>query len=175
MLTNEAGIYHFQWKDLGDIVAGRPNLGSTTHVAVYRLMQYTLREVLCGRYGAAAASEILREAGTLAGMEFCKNVLDVGADFNAFVAQLQEQLRVLSVGILRIERADLQKMDLVMTVSEDLDCSGLPLFDDTVCEYDEGFIAGVFQVYTGKKFLVREVDCWASGDRTCRFTARVAE
>ncbi len=172
MVMHKDGAYRFQWQDLGDIVAGRPNLGPTTHVAVYRLMQYTLREVLSSRYGSETASEILRDAGALAGAEFCRNALDVGLNFNAFIAQLQEQLRVLNVGILRIEQADLQNMELVMTVSEDLDCSGLPLYDATVCEYDEGFIAGVLQVYTGKTFMVREIDCWASGERTCRFRAR---
>jgi predicted hydrocarbon binding protein len=79
------------------------------------------------------------------------------------------------VGILRIEKADLENLELVMTVSEDLDCSGLPVIDETVCEYDEGFIAGVLQVYTGKEFHVREVDCWASGERTCRFVAKLLE
>jgi hypothetical protein len=38
--------YRFQWRDLGDIDGGRPNLGSLMNVAVYRLMQYTLRDVL---------------------------------------------------------------------------------------------------------------------------------
>ncbi len=36
----------FQWTMLGQIDAGRPNLGLKTGVAVYRLMQFTLRDVL---------------------------------------------------------------------------------------------------------------------------------
>jgi uncharacterized protein len=172
MTMEEPAGYRFQWKDLGDITLGRPNLGDTTKVAVYRLMQYTLRDVLSTRYGHETASDILREAGKLAGTEFCKNSLNRKLDFNGFVAELQDQLRMLNVGILRVEKADLENLELVMTVSEDLDCSGLPVFDETVCEYDEGFIAGVLQVYTGKEFHVREVDCWASGERTCRFVAK---
>lgn len=164
--------YHFHWQDLGDIALGRPNLGNSTHVAVYRLMQYTMRDVLATRYGAETASDILREAGKLAGTEFCKNVLNTELNFNGFIAELQDQLRTLNVGILRVEKADLESLDLVLTVSEDLDCSGLPVTDEAVCEYDEGFLAGVLQVYTGKEFHVREVDCWASGERTCRFVAK---
>jgi predicted hydrocarbon binding protein len=60
-------------------------------------------------------------------------------------------------------------------LSEDLDCSGLPIFGESVCDYDEGFIAGILEQYTGKKFLVKEVDCWATGDRTCRFEVRAVE
>jgi predicted hydrocarbon binding protein len=172
MPKEEQTGYRFKWENLGDIAQGRPNLGDTTKVAVYRLMQYTLRDVLATRYGQETASDILREAGKLAGTEFCKNTLNTKLDFNGFIAEFQDQLRMLNVGILRIEKADLENLEMVMTVSEDLDCSGLPVFDETVCEYDEGFIAGVLQVYTGKAFHVREVDCWASGERTCRFDAK---
>lgn len=59
--------------------------------------------------------------------------------------------------------------DIVLTVAEDLDCSGLPITNESVCYYDEGFIAGVLEAYTGKKYNVREIDCWANGDRVCRF------
>ena len=54
-------------------------------------------------------------------------------------------------------------------MGEDLDCSGLPITGEVVCNYDEGFIAGILHVYTGQVYDVREIDCWATGDRTCRF------
>ena len=163
--------YRFQWKDLGNIEEGRPNLGNMVNVAVYRLMQYTLRDVLNRSLSVERSGELLREAGKLAGTEFCKNVLDRSLPFNQFVADLQEKLQFLKIGILRVEKTDLEKMEFMLTVAEDLDCSGLPPADETVCEYDEGFIAGVLEAYTGREFDVREIDCWASGERTCRFKA----
>lgn len=175
MFKEEHIEYQFQWKDLGNIEEGRPNLGPTTSVSVYRLMQYTLRDVLITRYGVQTANELLVEAGKLAGSEFSKNMLDLSAGFEAFVAELQKRLRTLNIGILRIEKTDISKMDFVLTVSEDLDCSGLPLVGETVCDYDEGFIAGILNAYTGKDFEVKEIDCWATGDRTCRFTARLKQ
>jgi predicted hydrocarbon binding protein len=134
-------------------------------------MQYTMRDTLIRRYSVEDANEILREAGRLAGREFCLNVLDRTLPFNGFVAELQEKLQALKIGILRIEQSDLETMKFVLTVSEDLDCSGLPVSGETVCEYDEGFIAGVLEAYSGREFAVKEIDCWATGDRTCRFTA----
>ena len=59
------------------------------------------------------------------------------------------------------------------TVGEDLDCSGLPVTGETVCNYDEGFLAGILKVYTKKDYVVTEVDCWATGSRVCRFEANV--
>ena len=64
----------------------------------------------------------------------------------------------------------MERLAFIVTVSEDLDCSGLPITGETVCDYDEGFIEGIFETYTGKKFQVKEIDCWSTGDRTCRFT-----
>ena len=175
MFKEERSEYQFQWKDLGNVEEGRPNLGPSTLVSVYRLMQYTLRDVLITRYGVETANELFVEAGKLAGAQFSKNMLDLSADFEAFVAQLQERMRTLNIGILRIEKADISNMDFVLTVSEDLDCSGLPIVGETVCDYDEGFIAGILTAYTGKDFEVKEIDCWATGDRTCRFTAKLKQ
>jgi uncharacterized protein len=172
MFKEERASYGFTWEDLGDIEQGRPNLGPLTPVAVYRLMEYTLRDVLITRYDVQTANEILVEAGKLAGSEFCKNVLNVSLDFDAFVADLQEKLKSLKIGVLRIERADKEKMEFSLTVAEDLDCSGLPMVDECVCDYDEGFIAGILNTYAGIEFDVKEVDCWASGERICRFSVK---
>jgi hypothetical protein len=38
--------YPFTWDLLGDLDKGRPNLGRSTRVEVYRLMQFCLRDVL---------------------------------------------------------------------------------------------------------------------------------
>ena len=36
------------------------------------------------------------------------------------------------------------------------------------------FIAGIFREYTGEEFNAREVDCWATGERVCRFEVSAA-
>ncbi len=163
--------YRFEWKDLGDIQVGRPSLGLKTNVAVYRLMQFSLRDALVRHCGIEEASQLFVDAGELAGSEFCKNVLNTDLGFDEFVADLQSKLKELEIGILRVEEADLENMKFMVTVSDDLDCSGLPVSGETVCDYDEGFIAGILGTYTGEKFDVKEVDCWASGGRVCRFSA----
>lgn len=162
----------FTWQDLGDIATGRPNLGLWVPVLVYRLQQYTLRDILDDELGEDATDEILIKAGRLAGFHFCKNMLDPNMDFNEFIAQLQRILKEQAIGILRIESVDLETMHFVLTISEDLDCSGLPCSDKVVCKYDEGFIAGILEAYIGKSFSAKEIDCWASGERVCRFDVR---
>lgn len=165
----------FKWDDLGDIATGRKNLGPDMPVLVYRLFQFTLKDILAREYDEATACSLLRAAGHLAGMQLAQNVLDLSGDFDFFITNLANQLRDLKIGILRVERADLDNLQFTLTVSEDLDCSGLPVAGTTVCDYDEGFISGILEAYTGKPFETREVDCWASGDRTCRFNVQPIE
>jgi predicted hydrocarbon binding protein len=77
-----------------------------------------------------------------------------------------------NINKVRIEEADLEKMTFTLSLAEDLDCSGLPTSDETICTYDEGFLSGLLSEYTGKNFSAKEVDCWCSGDRACRFEAK---
>jgi len=173
MFTEERDSSRFTWQDLGDITMGRPNLGPFVPLTAYRLLQYTLRDVLITEFGVERADTLFVQAGRIAGIHFCRNlILDAPLSFNEFVAKLQRTLREQAIGILRVEEADLENMHFVLSVAEDLDCSGLPCTDEVVCQYDEGFIAGLLEAYTGTVFLAKEVDCWASGGRVCRFDVR---
>ena len=165
-------LYEFSWDLIGDIGA-RESLGPLVRVEVYRLMQFCFRDVLEKNYGAEQADILFREAGKLAGEHFYKQFLSEEMDFNTFVEKTQLILRDLGVGILRIESADLEQGKLILTVGEDLDCSGLPETDHEFCAYDEGFIAGILGSYVKREFLVREIDCWCTGARTCRFSANI--
>ncbi|MDR2904172.1 MAG: 4-vinyl reductase [Clostridiales bacterium] len=159
-------------KELGDIGLGRPNMGQDMPVLIYRLFELAIMDVLETHYGKKTADDLIREAGYKSGMIFGADNITKNLDFNEFITELQNKLADNKIGILRIENADLAKGEITLCVYEDLDCSGLPVSDEQICVYDEGFISGVLEYYTGTKFNVREVDCWASGERVCRFKAK---
>jgi predicted hydrocarbon binding protein len=161
--------YDFRWSDLGNLDQGRPNLGKEAPVIMYRLMQFTFKDVVSRELGLEKTGELFARGGELAGREFCRNLLNKNLAPADFIADLGKKLIELKVGILRVESADMDRLHFTVTVSEDLDCSGLPVLGGTVCDYDEGFIAGIFKEFTGRDFSVKETDCWATGDRTCRF------
>ncbi|MDO4493414.1 MAG: 4-vinyl reductase [Clostridia bacterium] len=159
----------FSWNKLGNIKEGRGDLGEEMPVLVYRLLEYSMNHVLAEEFGTEKADELFRKAGHKAGTEFARNKLDLNVDLNGLLAMLQRLLKELKIGILRVERIEEAGDSIVLTVAEDLDCSGLPPTGEVVCHFDEGFIAGILETYTEKPYLVREVDCWAAGDRVCRF------
>ena len=164
--------YEFSWDLIGDIQMGRPHLGGHARLEVYRLMQFCFRDVIEKEYGAEATDILFYRAGYLAGQHFYRNLIGPMEDFGEFIGKLQALLRELQIGIVRVEEADLNEGRFVLTMAEDLDCSGLPDNGYEVCTYDEGFIAALLECYTGKKFKVKEVDCWCTGDRACRFIAQ---
>jgi predicted hydrocarbon binding protein len=161
----------FRWEMLGNIAEERPNLGQTTEVAVYRLMQFTLRDVLIKEYGVASADRTFFEAGANAGKHLYGNLITKREKFSEFISELQETLKRLRIGILRAEKADTESPNFTITVAENLDCSGLAVNGEEICTYDEGFIAGLLFAHTNQEFVVNEADCWCSGGRVCRFEA----
>ncbi len=175
MFKEERDQSRFKWEDLGDIALGRPNLGPMVPVLAYRLLQYTMRDAMITALGVEKTNELFVEAGRLAGSQFCAHLLNRGLGLDAFLSQLQRVLRELAIGVLRVEKADPDEMVFILTVAEDLDCSGLPPTDEVVCQYDEGFLAGIMETYTGRPFQAKEIDCWASGGRVCRFDVRPGE
>lgn len=146
-------------------------MGENVNIVLYRLMQYTFRDVTEQLLGTEACDKLFYDAGKLAGGYFFDQFMTPHKDLplTGFVAELQRTMKELGIGILRVEKADENNGFFVLTIAEDLDCSGLPDVGLEVCNYDEGFIAGIFFKYTGHEFRAQEVDCWASGDRTCRF------
>lgn len=154
---------------------GRENLGTELPVAVYRLLEYSIREELTARLGKKEQVSIFRSAGYRAGMYFAEKYLDSSLSQAEFTSQLQKRLEEFKMGVLRIEKFDEETGKMILTVSEDADCSGLPLLGETVCNYDEGFLAGILTSYTGKPYSATEVNCWATGDRVCRFQADIEE
>jgi uncharacterized protein len=136
-------------------------------------MQYCFRDVIEKHLGTEQTDLIFYEAGKLAGEEFYSHLLTGISDFHEFISRVQELLKEFNIGIFRVEEADIENGKFILTVEEDLDCSGLPDLDYVVCTYDEGFIAGLLESFTGDSYSVREIDCWCTGDRTCRFQASV--
>jgi len=127
MFKEEREQSQFDWSMLGDLKEGRPNLGPMTHVAVYRLMQFTLRDILIRDFGVEKADRAFFEAGKKAGQEYYKNILTQKQELNDFFADVQRTMKELNIGIFRVESADLERGSFVVTVDEDLDC-WQPLF-----------------------------------------------
>jgi len=89
-------------------------------------MQFTLRDALIKHTDAKTAERVFYDAGYISGKAIYENLLVPVKDINELSNKLQNIMKELNIGILRFEKADTENMNFVLTVSEDLDCSGLP-------------------------------------------------
>lgn len=174
-LLKEMDNQAFKWDNLVNIAEGRESLGEEMPVYVYRMFQETIKDEVVKQCGKEKTIEIFRNAGKAAGLEFAENMLDLTLELEAFIGNIQETLLESKMGIFRMEEFDPETGRAVLTIGEDLDCSALPVTGETVCNYDEGFLAGIMNRYTKKDYVVTEIDCWATGSRVCRFEAEIKE
>lgn len=89
-------------------------------------MQYCFREIIEEEMGIEKGEKMIYEAGKRAGFSFFTHVLPKPDNFEEFITQIQNALKNFKIVIFRVEEADLNKGKMIVAVSEDLDCSGLP-------------------------------------------------
>ena len=115
---------------------------------MYIVIGIFYKDELAVRYGRAKQVEIFRNAGRKAGEFFARKMLNLNQPLDQFVGELQKKMAEMKIGVLRIESVDEESGQIILTVSEDADCSGLPVLGETVCNYDEGFISGILSLYS---------------------------
>lgn len=162
--------YQFNWDLIGNVEEGRPNLGPKVNVEFYRLMQFTLRDAMEAELGVEKTDMIFYKAGSLAGSAFYERYIHPVNSLEEFVSKTQDMLIEKGIGVLRIEEADIENGKILLTIDEDLDCSGLPELDYETCIYDEGLVAALIASFTEENWTAKEIDCWCTGARTCRFS-----
>ena len=117
-------VYNFTWDLIGNIEEGRPTLGNETRLEVYRLFQFTIRDILEQKLGSKEeVDKIFFEAGKLAGRLFVEKFVGKQKSLYEFLSLVQKKLEEFKIGILRVEDVAEKNMRLLLSVEEDLDCS----------------------------------------------------
>lgn len=160
---------------IGDIRIGRGELGEEMPVKIYRLFLFSLREALVKKYGEGEMIDAYRAGGCIAGRRFAREYLDLTLSEDKFFHQLQLVLYREKIGDIKIENRIENWKQMIITVANDLDCSGIKDEGKTLCQYDEGFFSGILYEYNQRIYSVSEIDCWANGAASCRFLIRLNE
>ena len=163
--------YPFLCLFLGGLNEGRPTLGRYARLEAYRLMQYTIRDVLEERLGTQQVEGLFYQAGQLAGKEFYQHMIGETHEGQWLLRRLQQVLREMGLGLLRLEEAAPDNSRFVFVLKEDLDCSGGPVKGYSTCFFDAGVFSGVLEAFFHQPYDVVETECWNRGDERCRFEA----
>ena len=162
---------------IGNPEKGRPTLGPTATVAMFRALRLIgVMEGLDSTLGKDA-SALVYNSGKHLGSELGKAILEKsGQDLGRYVQMLTAKLKELGVGLLSVPEVKLAEGFLRVRVDECITCAGMPNIGKAVCHFEGGLVSGILEAFLGggKKCIVKETKCWASGDTTCEFEARIS-
>lgn len=162
----------FEMKSVGD-VAVRKELGPTTSVEMFRIVRTCLVDTIGIFMGEEVGNDAIYGSGKVAGHEIYQNFLKDVKELNELVTKVTDLLKALKVGLLRVDKADVEKGELLITVDECASCAGVPDIGKPICHFEGGIIAGILEEFTGKEVEAKEIKCWAMGSGTCQFEVKI--
>lgn len=154
---------------IGDPVKGRPTLGATAPVAMFRTLRLVgMMESLNNMIGDA--STLVYTSGKEVGKKLGKTIVEkIGKEIEQFVPAVAREVKNLGIGMMNITKADVEHGFLEIKVDECITCSGAPNINQRVCHFEAGFISGVLERLLDKTVNVIETKCNCMGEDGCVF------
>ena len=163
-----------QIEQMGNISQGRPTLGDTMSVAVYRMVVESIKSSIVKECGLEKMAEIIYRAGEHAGKVIYNGFLRNVKDEKELFEKIRDLFLIFKIGIFEVVSKDDESREFIFDISEDLDCSGLPEDGTTKCMFDEGMLSGILKEFYGRSYITREINCWGTGDESCVFKSEMA-
>jgi len=127
----------------------------------FRLIFHTLRISLLSQ--GVDIDPILYEAGLKVGEALYEKVKD--PDMSNFLANIATFWENHSLGSVEVKNLQ----PLTISVQDCFECSGLPYLGRPACAFDSGILESLFSLYNQEEVKVMETECYALGDKQCRF------
>ena len=136
----------------------RPSLGDQAGIGLYRLLRLVALEDIIGRGAAGTAYIAGKKLGNKLGLKRLDDFLELCI--------------ALRVGIIKVPT--LTESRARVDVFECVTCSGLSPVGRTLCSFEGGLVAGVFETVTSKRVRAREVTCIGGlGHDACGFDIEI--
>jgi len=160
---------------VGDLAKGRPTLGDTMSIAVYRMVVDSIKTAITMEYGVEKTAEIIYRAGEHAGRVMYAGFLRNVKDETELFEKVRDLFLIFKIGFFEVVSKDDENREFLFDISEDLDCSGLPEDGSTKCIFDEGLISGILYSFYGRHYITHEISCWGTGEESCVFKSVSAQ
>ncbi len=127
----------------------------------FRLIFHTLRISLLTQ--GVDIDPILHEAGLKVGEALYEKVKDPNMEI--FLGNIASFWETHSLGSVEVKTLN----PLTISVQDCFECSGLPYLGRPACAFDSGILESLFSLYKEEEAKVKETECYALGDKACRF------
>jgi len=129
-------------------------------VYVYYMMQYKRLDEISQINELSLSGGYLPEAGYLAGVKYARKILDLDTKFDDFIINLQKELQEIKITNLCVEAYDSITGDITITIGHKFESCEIPIRNNNVFIYDENFISGIIETYTGFKYEIHKIGSW---------------
>lgn len=127
----------------------------------FRLIFHTIRISLLTQ--GVDIDPILHEAGLKVGEALYEKVKD--PDHSTFLGNIAQFWETHSLGTVEVKNLQ----PVTISVEDCFECSGLPYLGRPACAFDSGILESLFSLYNHEEVKVMETQCYALGDKSCRF------
>jgi predicted hydrocarbon binding protein len=135
------------------------------------MFESAVRKRLTTEFSRGYADYLMRDAGKIAGALFAESFTEEAEGPVEFLQSFRALLKGLGYGVLRVEKADLDRLKFAFSISHGIEPSDTEEEGSTGCSFTEGFLSGALSVRFGEEINVKEIACIAGGETSCRYIA----
>lgn len=149
-------------------IENRDKLGPLVPIRLFQV----LRMVALGSNVEAmlgdGAPALVYQSGQGLGQVLGETVIEqADKNFEAYVGQIEQVCRKLSIGLLIPETIDLKAGVFELRVDECVSCAGIHGVTAPICHFEAGMVGGIFKAFFNQNIKATETKCNALGDETC--------
>lgn len=161
---------------LGDIIEGKENddisnrelLGGTVSIRLFQSLRLVGLGTAIENMVGDGAKALVYRAGQDLGMGLGGELEPIAkGSLDDYVSLVQGAAKSLGIGLVVVEKVDLNSGELTLRVDECVSCAGIEGVSNPICNFEAGLVGGLIKAFVKGPVKAIETRCHACGDATC--------
>lgn len=149
-------------------IANRENLGPLIPLRLFQILRMVALGANVEDMLGDGAPALVYHSGQGLGQVLGQAVIEqADKNFEAYVGQIEQLCKKLSIGLLIPETIDIKAGIFEMRVDECVSCAGIDGVSSPICHFEAGMVGGFFKTFFNTNAKAKETKCNALGDDTC--------
>jgi predicted hydrocarbon binding protein len=155
-------------------IENRENLGPLVPIRLFQVLRMVALGSNVEDMLGDGAPALVYHSGQGLGQVLGQTVVDqADKNFEAYVGQIEQICRRLSIGLLVPETIDMKAGIFELRVDECVSCAGIHDVSAPICHFEAGMVGGIFKAFFNKNVKATETKCNALGDDTCLINVKL--
>jgi len=149
-------------------IDNRKNLGPLIPIRLFQVLRMVALGANVEEMLGDGAPALVYHSGQGLGQVLGQAVMEQSdKNFEAYVGQIEQLCKKLSIGLLVPETIDLKAGVFELRVDECVSCAGIDGVTSPICHFEAGMVGGIFKTFFDTNVKAKETKCNALGDDTC--------